>query len=292
MYENDYLYAVERDGAYLAHYGVKGMKWGVRKAIERGNDRALGRQYRKAAKKLAKLEKRAASGKKYAKRAARLGAGAAVAGGLAALGTSGVGKIVNAAGAGTRSAMKGFGGVAAGVGRAATNAAMRIPGNGRLKKAALNSSLAVRNVGIASQNAAGRTGVAVSKAGDAIQRWGHSKSIGSSANKAISTGLTNFQRGGSKAAQTLTSNGMIRQARIGSRNLGNLSNSTIARLGAGAIGAGLAGAAGYNAYRAATTKRAAKKAAQFRSEMNKAFAGTKYANGGGNRQGGRRRKRR
>ena len=58
MYENDYLYAVERDGAYLAHYGIKGMKWGVRKARERGNDRALGRQYRKAAKKLAKLEKR------------------------------------------------------------------------------------------------------------------------------------------------------------------------------------------------------------------------------------------
>ena len=41
---------------------------------------------------------------------------------------------------------------------------------------------------------------------------------------------------------------------------------------------GLAGAAGYNAYRAATTKKAAKKAAQFRSEMNKTFAGTKYAN--------------
>ena len=70
MYENDYLYAVERDGAYLAHSGVKGMKWGVRKAIERGNDRALSRQYRKAQKKLAKLEKRAASGKKYAKPAA------------------------------------------------------------------------------------------------------------------------------------------------------------------------------------------------------------------------------
>jgi hypothetical protein len=188
--------------------------------------------------------------------------------------------------------MKGFGSAAAGLGRAATNAAMRIPGNGRLKKAALNSSLAVRNVGIASQNAAGRTGVAVSRAGDAIQRWGHSKSIGSGANKAISTGLTNFQKGGSKAAQKLTSNGMIRQARIGSRNLGNLSNNAIARIGAGVIGAGLAGAAGYNAYRAATTKRAAKKAAQFRSEMNKAFAGTRYANGGGNRQGGRRRKRR
>ena len=65
---------------YLAHYGIKGMKWGVRKARESGNARALGRQYRKAQRKLAKLEKRAASGKKYAKRAALLGAGAAAAG--------------------------------------------------------------------------------------------------------------------------------------------------------------------------------------------------------------------
>lgn len=70
-----------------------------------------------------------------------------------------------------------------------------------------------------------------------------------------------------------------------------VTNNTIARVGAGAVAAGLAGAAGYNAYRAATTKRAAKKAAQFRSEMNKAFKGTKYANGGGNRQGGKRRRR-
>lgn len=40
---------------YLAHYGVRGMKWGVRKAIERGNDRKLSRAYAKAERKLAKL---------------------------------------------------------------------------------------------------------------------------------------------------------------------------------------------------------------------------------------------
>ena len=44
---------------FLAHYGVQGMKWGVRKAIDRGSDRALSRQYRKASKKLAKLQNRA-----------------------------------------------------------------------------------------------------------------------------------------------------------------------------------------------------------------------------------------
>ena len=40
---------------YLAHYGVKGMRWGVRKAIERGNQRALDRHYAKAQRKLNKL---------------------------------------------------------------------------------------------------------------------------------------------------------------------------------------------------------------------------------------------
>lgn len=52
-------YAVERSSEYLAHYGVRGMKWGVRKAIERNNQRALSRHYIKAIKKLDKLNKRA-----------------------------------------------------------------------------------------------------------------------------------------------------------------------------------------------------------------------------------------
>ena len=52
-------YAVERSSEYLAHYGVRGMKWGVRKAIERGNSKKLARQYAKAKKKLAKLNDKA-----------------------------------------------------------------------------------------------------------------------------------------------------------------------------------------------------------------------------------------
>lgn len=43
---------------FLAHYGVKGMKWGVRRAIERGNTRALSRHYNRAARKLEKLTAR------------------------------------------------------------------------------------------------------------------------------------------------------------------------------------------------------------------------------------------
>lgn len=68
-------YAIERSSEYLQHYGVRGMKWGVRKAIERGNSKALARHYRKAQNKLAKLNKKADIGeqkiqqKKYVKRA-------------------------------------------------------------------------------------------------------------------------------------------------------------------------------------------------------------------------------
>ena len=48
-------YGVARSSEYLAHYGVKGMKWGVRKAIERNDSKMLDRQYKKASKKLKKL---------------------------------------------------------------------------------------------------------------------------------------------------------------------------------------------------------------------------------------------
>lgn len=48
-------YGVTRSDEYLAHYGVRGMKWGVRKALERGDNAALRKHYQKAARKLAKL---------------------------------------------------------------------------------------------------------------------------------------------------------------------------------------------------------------------------------------------
>ncbi len=40
---------------FLMHYGVRGMKWGVRKAIERGDSVRLSKAYHKAERKLAKL---------------------------------------------------------------------------------------------------------------------------------------------------------------------------------------------------------------------------------------------
>ena len=44
---------------FFMHYGVKGMKWGVRKAIEKGDNKKLDKQYKKALHKIQKLNTKA-----------------------------------------------------------------------------------------------------------------------------------------------------------------------------------------------------------------------------------------
>lgn len=280
MYENDYLYAVDRNDDYLAHYGIKGMHWGVRKAIERGgaglDNKRLGRQYQKAARKLAKLEKRAASGKKYAARAARLGVGAAAAGGLAAFGTSGVAnKLLTGSNFAKGNRLLRRAGINTGVGtKGAVEAGRAL--SGKItdwgNKSLLNTGVGTKSILDASRRVGTKAAGAAAKANRALGTGMKTKDLVDSAHRIANAG-------GQKAIAA-------------NRAVNSLTRGQALRLGAGALGLGLAGAAGYNAYRAATTKRAARKAAEWRKEMNKNFAGTAYASGAPQKQNHRRRKNR
>lgn len=285
MYENDFMYAVERSPEYLAHYGIRGMKWGVRKAIASGNSARLGRQYAKAQKKLAKLEKRAGKTKKYARRAALMGTGAAAAGGLAALGTKGTVNVMGGITRGTRSA-----------GNALMNASRGLHGT-KVGKIMNKAGLAM----VKTSRAGGGMHDTMAKGAKALNTFGNSNSIGKALSSAGNNARNAIQKvnigygkvNGAQAIRKLD-NALVKSGRVNSQGyinkLSGVSNNTIARIGAGVVGAGLAAGAAKNAYRAATAK---KKAEKFRSEMNKAFAGTKYANGGGGqpRQGTKRRRR-
>ena len=277
---NNYMYAIDRSDEYLEHYGIKGMKWGVRKAIERGGkglgNRRLARQYKKAQKKLAKLEARAANGQKYARRAAALGAGAAAAGGLAALGTSGVSRGIMIGGTGlakgTNAARKGLKGAAKAAALYGTHAKSRLG-----TTVAIGAAKKLNSASNAIKTVPGGIMEKTLKSAGAVSTWGNDKSIGKVVNKYAGNAAGNVAKH------------IPGQSYMGTRGkLLNASNNTYARIGAAALGAGLAGAAGYNAYRAATTKRAAKKAAQFRQEMNKTFAGTAYGKQGGSKKRRRR----
>ena len=289
------MYAIDRSEEYLAHYGIKGMKWGVRKAIEGGGtglgNRRLARQYRKAQKKLAKLERRANNGAKYARRAATLGAGAAAAGGLAA---AGVGRVAQAA-----NTVLGKGGTAmrkagTALGAATPGAAATLSRLG-LKRTASAVNTVGSKLGKGMREAGTAVGISAPRVGADIAKWGNQKSVQSLKGRQLS----NLEAQQRAAGVLMNNKGDYAGAQKGwatanktkaAADAARYTNNQIARAGAAALGLGLAGAAGYNAYRAATTKRAAQKAAEFRKEMNQAFKGTAYANGGNGHPKKRRRR--
>ena len=133
-----------------------------------------------------------------------------------------------------------------------------------------------------------QTGAA--KASGAVYNWGKGTSVSDAmrkglygANQKVSSGVNKalgYNNAITKASGQATSKAV--------KGLKGVSNNTIARIGAGAIGAGLAVGAARNAYKAATAQ---KRAAKFRSAMNESFKGTKYANGGQPRQGNKKRRR-
>lgn len=290
MYNNDYMYAIERNEEYLAHYGIRGMKWGVRKAIASGNSARLGRQYAKAQKKLAKLEKQAGKSKKYARRAALMGAGAAAAGGLAAAGTHGVGNAINYTGKIGRKLTGAYGNAASAIGKGIAGASYRLPIGTKAKLAVKQAGLSVQGSGNAAKRLAKGTQInqTFNNVGEGLKRWGNSRSIGQGIQNTAGKYAGKLGAGKGAAFNTVAS----QNARKATKGIAGLSNNTIARIGAGAIGAGLAAGAARNAYKAATAQ---KKAEKFRVAMNESFKGTKYANGGNNgsskpRQGKKRRR--
>ena len=91
-------YAVIRSDDFLAHYGIKGMRWGVRKALQKGNARKYNRYRKKAIKRLIRYEKQASNGTKYARRAITKTAGIVGAGGRVLMGISNPSILVYKAG--------------------------------------------------------------------------------------------------------------------------------------------------------------------------------------------------
>ena len=91
-------YAVVRSDSFLMHYGIKGMRWGARKAIAKGNKRLYDRYYKKASKRLRRLEKQANNGQKYARKTITKGIQVGNAAGLALMGIQNPGMLAYKAG--------------------------------------------------------------------------------------------------------------------------------------------------------------------------------------------------
>ncbi|MBP5168812.1 MAG: hypothetical protein ILP14_06375 [Oscillospiraceae bacterium] len=242
---NEY-YAVVRSTDELAHYGVKGMKWGVRKALANRNERALDRHFRKAAKKLAKLQDIGTISKKYAAKAAAYGAAAAGTGTIAIAGTKGISSALI---------------------RSAKRLALKAENAQALMKDAKNpQSLSFYGTKEKADKAAKRyenESVKYDKAAKRktelsgkVDKWGDERRVIKE-----------------KVAHNINGQTQVIER---TRHVG-LTNNEKLRIGAAAATIGLAGKAAQNAYRATHGAQYRQKAHDFKMAMDNVFSGTKYA---------------
>lgn len=261
-----HYYGVTRSEEYIAHYGIKGMRWGVRKAIEKGNDKKLSRLYRKSQKKLYKLNTKADIDmqKELAKRHTKR-----------AIASAGIGALGLAA----------YGGITSGARKALSEARTGIDSIRKRKKVVVGSGNGVHKVG-EGLNSTQNHGFVYPEGHwidiNGQMHYGAPKNIknpvGGTAVGTYYQGPEGAPRHPSFAAQW---HNTISEAEASSKAHDKRIYKNIA-LGVGVAGMGTAayqtGRAIASKYR--TTKRGHAKAVakrdKFVREMNDAFAGTKY----------------
>lgn len=274
MSYNNHMYAIDRDDVYLAHYGVKGMHWGVQKlardvqrAVNSGNARRYSKLYQKAQRKLAKYQKQATSGDKYKRRAALLGAGALATGGVAVGGVGGINKAIDL---GARLGSKAAKVLQGKPGFRQTDYSKLI----RDKGAGMHQNLS--DWGRAtpfSKMAEKRAQNVITKAnhdvyGEAVQALkAQKKPVTADAIDAFYKKKYPNETAADRLAKIKQSEEKANRI----REAGKMTNNEMLRVGSALASAGLGAAAGYNAYRAATTKRAARKADEWQRAINENF---------------------
>lgn len=228
-------YSVERSTDHLAHYGIKGMKWGVRKALAYGNKKALDRHFRKAAKKLAKLQDIGLNSKKYAAKSAAYGAAAVGTGTLAVAGAKKTGQLLQKP--------------LYGVGVSLDKIAAKLP-KSHTKNAIAGAGRLLRNT---------------------------EKNMTKFSNHPYATKLerTFVENAGGERAYYF--NGNEWKPVVNTIAKPTITGETIFRVGTGLATAGLAAKSAQNAYRASHGAKYRAKANEWKNEMDRSFAGTKYA---------------
>lgn len=223
---------------FLAHYGVLGMKWGVRKAIIKGNSKALDRHFRRATKKLAKLQDIGLNSGKYAAKAAAYGTAAVGTGTIAIGGTKMLSNVMRNKAAKLLQKARYAEGMANVGSTISANTAFKTEAGKKLAKQAEEAA----------------------KKGSAIDTWGEG-------GRKIYQQMTENRDPKTGAVTSYT----VKNVQ------GKIDNNARVRIGAAAATVGLGTMAAINGYRAANPMKYRQKAMEFKNEMDSAFEGTKYA---------------